>query len=74
MIASNAKESFVLFLYKDIQWGSTETIVGINGGDNLHFYTPVYCPSVTPWVLDLTSPSGLYPEDIIWKTDITFEC
>lgn len=38
MIATDGNQTYVLYLYQDIQWGNERTTVGFNSGDPTRFY------------------------------------
>ena len=33
VLATDGNQTFVMFLYEDIQWGSAQTTIGFNAGD-----------------------------------------
>ena len=37
-LTSDGEKTFVLFMYRDIQWGRGQSTVGFNAGDRAHFY------------------------------------
>ena len=39
VIASDGSRTFVKFTYGDIQWGGTNTLIGVSAGDGLNFIT-----------------------------------
>ena len=71
VLASNAAESFAMFLYADkrIQWttgdasggsdglGGTEAVAGINAGDGVNFVT--IPGSMTPSIINITQTSNV---------------
>ena len=69
ILATSEKESFVMFLYADLQWttgsassgrrglGGSEALAGFNAGDRLNSYT--IDGSQTPRVVKLTRTSNV---------------
>ena len=37
-LTSDGDKTFVLFMYREIQWGRGRSTVGFNAGDGVHFY------------------------------------
>ena len=37
-LTSDGEKTFVLFMYREIQWGRGRSTVGFNAGDRVHFY------------------------------------
>ena len=35
VIATDGSETYVLFLYRDVQWGESDTSIGFNAGDGV---------------------------------------
>ena len=35
VIATDGSETYVLFLYRDVQWSRTQTSIGFNAGDGI---------------------------------------
>ena len=46
VIATDGNETFVLFLYEDVQWGNPYTTIGFNAGDGVRSFTPSLPDSV----------------------------
>jgi hypothetical protein len=45
VLATNGNQSFVVFVYNDIQWGG-KVQIGFNAGDGRGYYTPVILADV----------------------------
>ena len=78
VLATSELESFVLFLYHDLQWttgdrssgvdglGGIEALAGLNAGDRINSYT--LPGSQTPNILNLTKTSNVgWPGTWIFK-------
>ena len=39
VLATDGNQTFVMFLYEDIQWGSAQTTIGFNAGDRFQSIT-----------------------------------
>ena len=69
VLATSELESFVIFLYADLQWttgdnsggfrglGGTEALAGYNAGDRINSYT--IAGSRTPRIINLTTTSNV---------------
>ena len=69
ILATSELESFVMFLYDDLQWttgdnsggirglGGTEALAGYNAGDQINSYT--VAGSRTPRIINLNSTSNV---------------
>ena len=65
VLASDVSETYVLYLYKDIQFITELTIVGFNAGDGIRSYT---LPDSD--VLNLTATSNVgYPGVHMFRVD-----
>ena len=74
VLATDAEKTFVLFLYNDIQWANSETTIGLNAGDSIHFDVPFVCQQ-SSWLLDLDSLLVQYVDGILmWQAHDAFEC
>ena len=56
MLATNGEETYVLFLYRDMQWGDEDSIAGFNAGDGSRAFT------LPGNVLTLESRSNVGPD------------
>ena len=61
MLATDGNETYVLFLYRDIQWGDSGTTVGFNTGDGARFFN-LPESAITEGVLSLENSSNVGPE------------
>jgi hypothetical protein len=71
IIATDGIKTFVLFLYEDIQWGSSHNVIGFNAGDQERSYT---LPEswTTNAILNLESTSNVgIPGAYIFRVDQT---
>ena len=70
MLATSGLESFVMFLYADLQWttggyysggfdgfGGTEALAGFNAGDQINSYT--LPGSITPNIVNIAKTSNV---------------
>ena len=58
VLTTDGNATYVMFLYRDIQWGSSTTTVGFNFGDGIHGYN-----LITPeGTLNLDTTSNLSPD------------
>ena len=57
VLATDGEQTYALFLYLDIEWGSSSTTIGFNAGDQGRFFT--LPESLTNGVLDLESTSNV---------------
>ena len=57
VLATSGSKSFVIFLYKDLQWGGGEAVAGINAGDGINFIT--IPGSLSQDILSLTETSNV---------------
>ena len=75
VLAADAERTFVVFLYNDIQWANSETTIGLNAGDSIHFYVPFLCQQ-SYWLLDLDNGKALYDMKgiLMWPAHDPFEC
>ena len=55
VVASDGTWTFVRFSYGDIQWGGTNTLIGISAGDGINFYTHFASLSSSVLLLDSTA-------------------
>lgn len=69
VIATDGTATYVLFLYRDIQWGTPSTNVGFNAGDGLRFFN-LPRPFGSPDFLVLTSASNVgTPGTFMFRVD-----
>ena len=61
VVASDGTWTFVRLSYGDIQWGGTNTLIGISAGDGINFYT--HSASLTSSVLLLDTTAITYRID-----------
>ena len=61
VIASDGQKTFVRFTYGDIQWGGTNTLIGVSAGDRLNFIT--HPASLNSSVLSLDNSTVTYQID-----------
>ena len=67
MLATSDNQTYVLFLYDDIQWGNDETTIGLNSGDSF-FILPE--SGTAEGVLNLNSTSNVAtPGTYIFRVD-----
>ena len=71
MIATDGNSTYVLFLYRDIQWGDAGTSVGFNAGDGVRgFNVPEAFGDFDILSLESTSNVGLeYPGVHMYRVD-----
>ena len=71
MIATDGNSTYVLFLYRDIQWGDAATSVGFNAGDGVHgFNVPEAFGDFDILSLESTSNVGVeYPGVHMYRVD-----
>ena len=55
IIASDGSRSFVKFIYGDIEWGGSSTLIGVSAGDGLNFVTHPASLSSNVLLLDDTN-------------------
>ena len=55
IIASDGSRSFVKFIYGDIEWGGSSTLIGVSAGDRLNFVTHPASLSSNVLLLDGTN-------------------
>lgn len=68
-IVTDGEQTYVIFLYKSIQWGTGETVIGFNAGDGEHsFALPRSVISFTPPDVVNTSNVGV-PGMHIFRVD-----
>ena len=61
VIASDRSRTFVRFAYGDIQWGGSNTLIGVSAGDGLNFVT--HPASLSPSVFNLDGTNVTYRID-----------
>ena len=57
VLTTDGFQTYVMFLYRDIQWGSSNTTVGFNAGDGIRGYNLPEA-STTAGILNLESTSN----------------
>ena len=69
ILATDGNQTFVMFLYEDIQWGSAETTIGFNAGDRFQSITlPESLTTEGVLNLDITSNVGI-PGVYVFRVD-----
>ncbi len=69
VLATDGNQTFVAFLYEDIQWGSSDTTIGFNAGDQVRSFTLPESGAVDD-VLNLESTSNVgIPGTYIFRVD-----
>ena len=72
VIASDGVQTFVRFSYRDIQWGGSNTLIGVSAGDRINFIThPASLSSFVTSLLDNTTTP--YRIDSKFGHDIMFD-
>ena len=61
VVASDGTWTFVRFSYGDIQWGGSDTLIGVSAGDGVNFIT--HSASLSSSVLLLDSSTVMYRID-----------
>ena len=71
VLATDGTQTYVMFLYQDIQWSSSATSIGFNAGDGVNFITVPESLTVEG-VLNLTNTSNVgLPGVYIYRVDQT---
>ena len=69
VLATDGNQTFVMFLYEDIQWGSAQTRIGFNAGDTLQSITLTESLTIDD-VLNLENTSNVgIPGVYIFRVD-----
>ena len=61
IVASNGRLTFVRFIYGDIQWGGSRTLIGVSAGNRVNFIT--HPASLNSSVLSLDNTTITYKVD-----------
>ena len=71
VLATDGISTYVLFLYRDIQWGDFGTTIGFHAGDGLNYFN-LPESEITQGVLSLEETSNIgvgYPGVYIFRVD-----
>ena len=66
VMASDGRQTFIKFHYGDIQWGGSNTLIGVSAGDRINFITHPASGLNSSSVLSLANTTATY------KVDSTF--
>ena len=73
VLATDGNQTFVMFLYEDIQWGSAQTTIGFNAGDQSQSIT-LSESLTTEGVLNLDNTTNVgIPGVYIFRVDQSIE-
>ena len=76
VLATDGDATYVMFLYRDIQWSSGATSVGFNAGDGIRGFNLLESSITEGSILDLTRKSNVgpdYPGVYIFRVDQVLE-